>query len=229
MARWPPMPVIRYVAPTWNAAVVMPLEASAMTLTVASPARSRTRLRSPLAAFVGRVAEAAGDDHEAPRWPRRDRPRRPRRRSGSAARPSVTSPPAAGRISSWPYGAASGPVTATTVPAMVRPCRPGSSDGDPGGRVADREQRGRPECGRPRRSPRPVPTRRSRPAGPGSRPATSAAGVADVPGVGVATGRRRGARRVGEGDGDGPALGVGVGRRGSARVWASGSGAAPRS
>ena len=57
--------------------------------------------------------------------------------------------------------------------------------------------------GRPRRSPRPVPTQRSRPAAPGSRPGNRsrcrAAGVAVGDGVGL-----------GEGDAEGLALGVAV-------------------
>ncbi len=104
------------MAPASNAVDGTPLDRSASTLSVGTPARSSESVRSPPEPLVGRfgttpltttrrlsVASPAASDPSAIG-------------AGSVPGPTTTVPLASGRISSWPYGAASLPVTSTSMP-----------------------------------------------------------------------------------------------------------------
>ena len=106
--------------------------------------RSRMRLRSPLAAFVGRVARRPVTTRRRPSVASPRPPAPTSTGSGRSSTPSVARPPAAGRISSWPYGAAKRSGDHDDRASRWRDRARRESDGDPGGRVADREQLGRP-------------------------------------------------------------------------------------
>ena len=146
MARWPTKPVTRYVAPTLSEAGLIRLEASAMTLIGAAPSRSRTRVMSPPELFFGFVVS---------------RPvvvaRRPSLASarpaagivigvGRAPVPRLRTAPFDGRISSWPYGAASFPVTSRSVPRAKRRAVRRQVNDETGVTGGDREQRRSPEA-----------------------------------------------------------------------------------
>ena len=137
-----------------------------------------------------------------------------------------------GRISSWPYGAASLPVTSSRVPRGERRRPRRAADDEPGARVADREQRrasrgaglGDDDAGRPHARARAEGLGRAQRRDIGRRGRArrgrrrSAVGVAVGRGVGVAVGAGRlgrcwrGARRGGRRDGRRARRGVGVGR-----------------
>ncbi len=68
--------------------------------------------------------------------------------AGAEPVPVATMPVAEGRISSWPYGSASGPVTSRTWPRDGGATPLGQLDDDAAGRIRDRQER---RCSQPTR------------------------------------------------------------------------------
>ena len=107
---------MRYRAPRANDPCPRPLDASAITLIRVPSESSIVSVISPLVDLVGRVAtiplrrtSRPSVDSLGPAGGRSDG-------AGTEPVPIATTPAAAGRISSWPYGSASGPVTSSIWP-----------------------------------------------------------------------------------------------------------------